>query len=40
MLDSIKITLKSHFWCKNLIILSFCMRRYGRHNISQKSVNH
>ena len=33
------ITLKSHFWCKNIIILSLCMQlRYGRHNDSQKSI--
>ena len=46
MLDSIyhmtnKITLKSHFWPKNVIILSSSMQRcYGRHNVSRKSVNH
>ena len=44
MLDSIhaiKITLKSHFWRKNFIILSlFCMQRcYERNNVSRKSVN-
>ena len=33
MLDSIKITLKSHFWCKKVIIASLCTQRcYGRHN--------
>ena len=33
--------LKSHFWCKNVIILSLCTQRcYGRHNVSRKSVNH
>ena len=36
MLDSIyhmTITLKSHFWRKNVIILSLCMLRfYGHHN--------
>ena len=37
----IKITLKSHIWHKNVIILSLCMQRcYGRHDISQKSVNY
>ena len=37
----IKITLKSHFWRENVIILSLCMQRcYGRHNVSRKSVNH
>ena len=42
MLDSIyHMTLKSHFLRKNLIILSlYTQRCYGRHNISQKSVNH
>ena len=43
MLDSydIKITLKSHFWCKNVIIMSLCTQRcYGRLNVSRKSVNH
>ena len=47
MLDSIlsydfKITLNSHFCRKSVIILSwlcaYCC--YGRHNVSQKSVNH
>ena len=37
----IKITLKSHFWRKNVIILSSCTQRcYGRHNVSRKCVNH
>ena len=37
----IKITLKSHFWRKNVIILSLCTQRcYGRHNFSHKSMNH
>ena len=37
----IKITSKSHFGVKNVIILSVCMQRYsGRHNVSRKSVNH
>ena len=45
MLDSIyhdiKITLKSYFCCKNIILLSLCTQHcYGRHNISRKSVNH
>ena len=36
------ITLKSHCWLKNVMILSqFCTQRcYGRHNVSRKSVNH
>ena len=39
--NDIKITLKSHFCRKNVIILSLCMKRsYRRHNVSQKSVNH
>ena len=33
--------LKSHFWRKNVIILSLCAQRcYGRHNVSRKSINH
>ena len=42
MLDyDIKITLKSHFCRKNVIILSLCTQRcYGRHNVSRKSVSH
>ena len=37
----IKITLKSHFCRKNVIILVlFTQRWHGRHNVSQKSVNH
>ena len=44
MLDSIyhmTNTLKSHFWRKNVILLSLCTQRcYGRHNISRKSINH
>ena len=44
MLDSIyqmTNTLKSHFWRKNVIILSLCAQRcYGRHNVSGKSINH
>ena len=34
-------TLKSHFWLKNVIILSlYTQRCYGRHNGSLKSINH
>ena len=34
-------SLKSHFWRKNVIILSLCTQRcYGRHNVSRKSINH
>ena len=44
LLDSIyhmTNTLKSQFWRKNVIILPFCtLRRYGRHNIPSKSINH
>ena len=44
MLDSIyhmTNTLKSHFWRKNVIILSLCAQRcYRRHNVSRKSINH
>ena len=44
LLDSIyhmTNTLKSHFWRKNVIILSLCTQRcYGRHNVSRKSINH
>ena len=44
MLDSIDHmtnTLKSHFWRKNVILLSLCTQRsYGRHNVSRKSINH
>ena len=44
MLDSIyhmTNTLESHFWRKNVIILSLCTQRcYGRHNVSRKSINH
>ena len=44
MLDSIchmTNTLKSHFWCKNVILVSLCTRRfYGRYNVSRKSINH
>ena len=45
MLDSIyhndiKITLKSHFCRKNVIILSlYSQRCYGCHNVSRKSIN-
>ena len=44
MIDSIyhmTNTLKSHFWRKNVILLSLCTQRcYGRHNVSRKSINH
>ena len=44
MLDSIyhmTNTLKTHFWRKNVIILSLYAKRcYGRHNVSRKSINH
>ena len=44
MLDSIyhiRNTLKTHFWRKNIIILSLCAQRcYGRHNVSRISINH
>ena len=44
MLDSIyhmTNTLKSHFWRKNVIILSSCTQRcYGRNNVSRLSINH
>ena len=44
MLDSIyhiTNTLKSHFWRKNVTILSLCAQRfYGRHKVSRKSINH
>ena len=44
MLDSIyhmTNTLKSHFWPKNVIILSLCAQRcYRRHNVSRKSINY
>ena len=34
-------TLKSHFWRKNVIILSLCTQRgYGRNKVSCKSINH
>ena len=37
----IKITLKSHFCCKNVKKFSLCMQRcYGPDNVSRKSVNH
>ena len=43
MLDSfyhMKNTLKSHFWRKNVILLSLCTQRcYGRHNGTLKSIN-
>ena len=44
MLDSIyhmTTTLKSHFWRRDVIILSLCTQRcYGRPNVSGKSINH
>ena len=44
MLDSIyhmTTTLKSHFWRKDVIILSLCTQRCnGRHNIFGKSIYH
>ena len=44
MLDSIHHmtnTLKSHFWRKNVIILSLCTQRcYGLHYVSRKSIIH
>ena len=34
-----KITLKSHFCRKNVIILSLCTQRcYGRHNVSTRGL--
>ena len=34
-------TLKSDFWCKNVIFLSLCTQRcYGRDNVSRKSIKH
>ena len=44
LLDSIyhmTNTLQSHFWRKNVMILSSCTQRcYGHHNVSRKSVTH
>ena len=44
MLDSVyhmTNSLKSHFWRKNVMILSSCTQRcYGRNNVSRKSINH
>ena len=44
MLDSVyhmTNNLKSHFWRKNIIILSLCTHRcYERPNVSRKSINH
>ena len=38
---ALKITLKSHFCRKNVILLSLCTQRcYGRHNVSRKSIYH
>ena len=37
----IKTAVKSHFWGKNVMILSLCTQRcYGHHNISGKSINY
>ena len=34
-------SLKSHFWCNNVMILSSCTQRcYGRNNVSRKLINH
>ena len=34
--NGIKITLKSHFCCKDIMIVSLCMQRsYERHNVSK-----
>ena len=33
-------SLKSHFWRKNVMILSCTQRCYGRNNVSRKSINH
>ena len=39
-IDHMTNTLKSHFCCKHVIILSLCTQRcYGRHNVSRKSIN-
>ena len=44
MLDSIypmTNTLKSHFWRRNVIMLSLCTQHcYGRQSVSHKSINH
>ena len=44
MLDSIyhmTNTLKSHFWRKNVKLLSLCTQCcYGCHKVSRKSTNH
>ena len=44
MLDSIyhmTNSSKSHFWHKNVMILSSCKQRcYGRNNVSRKWINH
>ena len=37
----ITIALKFHFCRKNVLILSLCTQHfYGRHNVSQRSINH
>ena len=34
-------TLKSHFWRKNVMVLSSCMQHcYGRNKVSRKLINH
>ena len=34
-------TLKSHFWRKNVMLLSSCTHRcYGRNTVSRKLINH
>ena len=39
--NGIKITSKSHFCHKNVILLSLCTQCcYGRHNVSRKFINH
>ena len=44
MLDSfyhMTNALNSHFWHKNVMILPSCMQhRYGRNDVSRKSINH
>ena len=41
MLDSIYHMTLRLLCCKNVILLALCMQRcYGRHNVSQKSINH
>ena len=44
MLDSVyhmTNTFKSHFWRKNVIMLSLCAQRcHEHHNVCRKSINH